>query len=345
MRRCLQLACLGAGRVSPNPLVGAVLVHDGRIIGEGWHQQYGQAHAEVHAIRDALRENAHLIKESALYVNLEPCSHTGKTPPCADLILQYGIPTVIIAQRDPNPLVAGRGIEKLRQHGVNVWEGVLEPEAKILNRAFNSHIVAGRPYIILKWAQSADGYLGRPDRQVWLSCASTRRLTHRWRSEVDAILVGTHTARIDNPALSNRYFTGKTPLRIVLDRTLALPEQLALFDGHHATIVATAQPGPYPARTDVHYLKIDFDQNLLPNLLDSLYHRWNIGILMVEGGAATLQSFIDQQLCDECRIIRTPVVLGGGIKAPLIYASPFEVFGSDADQIEVYHLPGNRLSP
>jgi diaminohydroxyphosphoribosylaminopyrimidine deaminase/5-amino-6-(5-phosphoribosylamino)uracil reductase len=226
MQRCLELAALGMGRVSPNPMVGAVIVHEDSIIGEGYHQQYGQAHAEVNAINQVIEKHsnyADLLKNAAIYVSLEPCAHYGKTPPCADLIIKHQIPTVIVGCRDPFEQVDGKGIEKLRGAGIKVITGVLEEECKWLNRRFFTRVQKHRPYIILKWAQTADGFFAPDDNsQLWITGTESRKLVHQWRGEEDAVLVGKNTVAIDNPQLNVRYGKGRSPKRVVIDRRLEL---------------------------------------------------------------------------------------------------------------------------
>ncbi|MBK9733010.1 MAG: bifunctional diaminohydroxyphosphoribosylaminopyrimidine deaminase/5-amino-6-(5-phosphoribosylamino)uracil reductase RibD [Chitinophagaceae bacterium] len=320
MRRCLELAMLGSGNVAPNPLVGSVIVHGDKIIGEGFHQQYGGPHAEVNAIVSVKEDDLHFLSQSRLYVNLEPCSHTGKTPPCADLIIEKQIPEVIIGMQDPNPLVSGKGIAKLREAGCKVSVDVLKEECLILNRRFANFIEKKRPYIILKWAQSADGFIGEVNQEVSLSNHFSKTLTHKWRSEEVAIMVGTQTALVDDPILDSRLWSQHNPLRIVLDRHLRLPETLHLFDGSIPTLVFTSKKKA--ALKNMEFVTIDFNDQLLNHLLSILYER-QIQSVLVEGGQKLLQSFIDGALWDEARIFITPGVLGKGIAAPRISASVF----------------------
>ncbi|HXC06303.1 MAG TPA: bifunctional diaminohydroxyphosphoribosylaminopyrimidine deaminase/5-amino-6-(5-phosphoribosylamino)uracil reductase RibD, partial [Bacteroidia bacterium] len=246
MRRCLELAAQGLGSVAPNPMVGSVIVHQGRIIGEGWHQRYGEAHAEVNAIAAVQEKN--LLSGSCLYVNLEPCAHFGKTPPCADLIIRTGIPEVVIGSIDPFAQVSGKGIEKLVKAGIRVRTGVLETECRELNRRFFTFQEQKRPYIILKWAETADRFMdrirtfGSGEAPLQISSAPSLQLLHQWRSEEQAILIGTHTALLDNPRLTVRERQGKNPLRIVLDPMNRIPASFHLKDGTTPTLVITAQP-------------------------------------------------------------------------------------------------------
>jgi diaminohydroxyphosphoribosylaminopyrimidine deaminase/5-amino-6-(5-phosphoribosylamino)uracil reductase len=330
MRRCFDLARRGEGWVSPNPMVGAVLVHAGRIIGEGWHQRWGGPHAEVHCIRSVAPENQRFIQKSTLYCSLEPCFHHGKTPPCVELVLAQKIPHVVIANTDPNPKVAGQSVAALRAAGVRVDEGLLAEEGQWLNRSFFHWIISKRPYVVLKWAQSADGFLGRQGERTAISSPEALRLVHRWRSGCDAILVGTNTALTDNPALDTRFFPGKNPLRIVLDRHSKMPASHRLLDDKQETWVLG------PAR-EGHFERTVFLPNLLinkmleaenakvpgmmsiPDLLQKL-HEAQRATLLVEGGALLLQQFLDTGCWDEIRVLQSERCLGGGIKAPQLPA-------------------------
>lgn len=316
MRRCIQLARNGLCNVAPNPMVGAIIVCDNKIIGEGYHVRYGEAHAEVNAIRSV--KDASLLKRATIYVTLEPCSHYGKTPPCADLIIEKQIPRIVIGCRDPFPQVAGRGIQKLKDTGREVVVGVLEEECRYLIRRFITFHAWRRPYITLKWAESADGFIdlcrdsGNP---VILSTPLTSMLVHKKRAEHAAILVGTHTAELDNPLLTVRNWYGRSPVRIVLDRKQRLSPTLHLFeaDGGTSTLVFTAQPsGKHPG---VEYIQIDFRQDILPQIMHILYER-GLQSLLVEGGSMLLQSFIDSGLWDEAFIEKDPLLLASGVKAP-----------------------------
>jgi len=317
MQRCFDLAYLGAGSVSPNPMVGAVLVNDGRIIGEGWHQCYGEAHAEVNAVRSVAETDRHLIATSTLYVSLEPCCIFGRTPPCTDLIIQNKIPKVVISCLDQTPEVAGTGVRILREHGVEVITGVLEEKGKALSRIRNNFVTNQRPYIILKYAQTSDGYIGKANEQVWISNAFAKRLVHKWRSEVDAILIGTNTARTDNPQLTNRLYFGKSPIRVILDRKLALSENLNIFDESVETLIFTEQATPKAQSQNSNrtYIQMHFQRDFLPEMLANLHQR-KITSLLVEGGSTLLQSFIDAQFWDEALVFIVENALGEGIPAP-----------------------------
>lgn len=314
MRRCLGLAALGAGHVAPNPMVGAVLVSGDRIIGEGYHQIHGKAHAEVNCIQSVSEEDKSLIPDSTIYVSLEPCAHHGKTPPCADLIIEKRIPRVVIGCRDPFPEVNGKGIEKLKAAGIEVTLGLLEKECMDLNRRFFTYHTRHRPYIILKWAQSANGIIARPGERTPVSNQYTNRLVHKWRSEEASILVGPRTALIDNPALTNRLWTGLDPIRLVIDKQLELPDHLQLFDKRAKTLVFNTMRHDTGANPG--YYQIADDSSLINQLLTALHHL-KIQSVLVEGGARLLQSFIDEDAWDEARIItNNELHLPAGIPAP-----------------------------
>ena len=320
MHRCLELARLGEGHVAPNPMVGAVLVYNGlntgeeRIIGEGFHQQYGQAHAEVNCIAAVKEEDRRLIVESIMYVSLEPCAHHGKTPPCADLIIRMGIRRVVVGCRDPFPQVNGKGIEKLLLAGVEVKVGVLEAECVALNKRFFTFNTLHRPYIVLKWAQSADGFIAGTKGRTYISNDYTNRLVHKWRSEEASILVGPRTALLDDPALTARLWTGPDPIRLVIDKGLELPATLRLFDGKTRTVVFNRSR--HEEEGMVQYYQLADDSSLIHQLSVAL-HRLKIQSVLVEGGARLLQSFIDADCWDEVRVITNEgLVLSGGLPAP-----------------------------
>lgn len=316
MKRCIELAQNGLCQAAPNPMVGAVIVCHGKIIGEGYHVRCGEAHAEVNAIRSV--KQTELLKQSTIYVSLEPCSHYGKTPPCADLIIEKEIPRIVIGCQDPFAKVAGRGIQKLREVGREVIVGVLEDECKQLISRFITFHTHHRPFITLKWAESADGYLDRlrtDGKPVILSNPLTSMLVHKRRSEHTAILVGTHTARLDNPSLSVRNWYGRSPIRMVIDRRLQLPASLHLFDKSLPTLVFTEKKqSPQP---NLEFIQLDWHQDLLPQMMKVLYER-NLQSLLVEGGSRLLQSFIDAGLWDEAFIEQSPVRLGEGVQSPTI---------------------------
>ncbi len=338
LRRCFDLARLGAGNVSPNPMVGAVLVHEGRIIGEGFHQQYGQAHAEVNAVNSVRPEDRPLLSQSTLYVSLEPCCIFGKTPPCTDLILQHRIPKVVISCLDQTPGVAGKGVNILRAAGVEVITGVLETEGKHLVAIRNTFVTAHRPYIILKFAKTKDHFMATEDgHQFWITNARSKRLVHRWRSEIDAILVGTRTAQSDNPELTTRHYFGKSPLRVVLDRDLRLSDQLRMFNGETPTVVFT-QSHSFVPQKNLEYIPVSFDSDLVPTILTHLAER-KCTSLMVEGGARVLQSFLDAGLWEEARVFTGNRYLLRGIPAPVIPAAPAFTQRLADDSLEVFFNP------
>lgn len=312
MRLCLDLAQQGAGQVAPNPMVGSVLVFEDQVIGQGYHQQYGEAHAEVNCIHSVHEENRSLIAKSVLYVSLEPCSHIGKTPPCVDMILRYKIPKVVVGCRDASEKVNGKGILRLREQGVEVIEGVLEQECEWLNKRFFTFHKYQRPYIILKWAQSKDGFIGRYGQQMQLSCAETNKQVHRWRSEEAAIWVGYRTALNDNPQLTVRHVSGKNPVRIVYDRDLSLPQRLHLFDGESPTLIFNTLKSE--KKDKLQYLQID-ESKPFESMLQHL-HQQQILSVLVEGGRDLLQLFFEKGYWDEARMIQTPHLLHAGIAAP-----------------------------
>ncbi|HCN84545.1 MAG TPA: bifunctional diaminohydroxyphosphoribosylaminopyrimidine deaminase/5-amino-6-(5-phosphoribosylamino)uracil reductase RibD [Sphingobacteriaceae bacterium] len=342
MRRCLELAQLGAGNVSPNPMVGAVIVHQDQIIGEGYHQRYGAAHAEVNAIHDVLEKflkAEELLKNCELYVSLEPCAHFGKTPPCSDLIIRHQISKVIVGCRDPFDLVDGRGIEKMRNAGIEVIEDVLKKECESLNKRFFTRVRLQRPYIILKWAETADGFFApKEDEQRWITSQASKILSHRWRSEEDAILVGKRTALIDNPELNVREWKGRNPLRIVLDRNLDLPSTLHLFDQSQDTIVFNTKKTEIQGRTK--YLEIEDWDNLLPQLIAYQLYLMDIQSVIVEGGAKTIQLFLNAGLWDEARVFKSVQEWSEGLKAPVLAADPDEEHASGPDRLLITY---NRL--
>jgi diaminohydroxyphosphoribosylaminopyrimidine deaminase / 5-amino-6-(5-phosphoribosylamino)uracil reductase len=324
MHRCLQLARLAGGLVAPNPMVGAVLVHDDRIIGEGYHQKYGEAHAEVNCLNSVKQEHRHLIERSVMYVSLEPCAHYGKTPPCADLIVRNKIPKVVIGCRDPFVQVDGKGIEKLKAAGVEVVQGLLEQECRELNKRFFTFHTQHRPYVILKWAQSGNHKIANQDySRVLISNGLTNRIVHQWRSEVMAIAVGTNTALHDNPELSTRLWPGKNPIRIVVDLHLRLPRSLKLLDGSIPTLVFnckehTIENPKLSLQNGVHYYQVTEDVSLVHQMLNALYGL-NIQSVLIEGGAYLLQSFIEEGMWDEARVITNEdLIIGNGLPAPVL---------------------------
>ncbi len=318
MSRCIQLAKNGLGTTYPNPLVGSVIVHENKIIGEGWHYKAGQPHAEVNAIKSV--ENQQLLKDATIYVSLEPCSHFGKTPPCADLIIQSGIKKVIVGSLDPNPKVAGRGIKKLMEAGCEVIVGVLDKECDELNKRFFTFHQKKRPYIFLKWAQTADGFISpenesrKETKPVWITNEFSRQLVHKMRAQEQAILVGTNTVLEDNPSLTVRDWAGENPTRIVIDRNLKIPQDLSVFDTSSKTIVFNEKQTTNSEKLD--FEKIDFFKEIPQQICEVLFRR-NIQSVIIEGGTKTLQSFIDDNLWDEAFVFNGSISFGEGIKAPI----------------------------
>ncbi|NLB94038.1 MAG: bifunctional diaminohydroxyphosphoribosylaminopyrimidine deaminase/5-amino-6-(5-phosphoribosylamino)uracil reductase RibD [Bacteroidales bacterium] len=319
MQRCIELARSGAGSVSPNPMVGCVIVRGNEIVGEGFHRKYGEAHAEVNAVNSVA--NPELLKESTLYVSLEPCAHHGRTPPCTGLIIEKQIPRVVIGAADPSPEVAGRGIKKLKEAGIEVVSGVLGQECRELNKRFSTFHEKKRPYIILKWAQTSDGFIdiaressdyGEPN---WITGDLALRLVHKIRAEEDAIIVGTNTALKDNPSLSVRNWAGESSLRIVIDKELKLPETLKFFDGTQKTLILNALRTEKEDLTE--WFKLDFSKDILPQILSELFSR-KILSLIVEGGRQLLESFIRDGLWDEAHVFSGNKFFFSGIEAPKI---------------------------
>lgn len=316
MARCIELAKNGLGSTYPNPLVGSVIVYQDKIIGEGWHQKAGEAHAEVNAIHSV--KDKSLLPHSTIYVSLEPCSHFGKTPPCSDLIVHHQIPDVVIGTVDPNEKVAGKGIEKLKAAGINVRVGILEKDCQELNKRFFTFHNKKRPYIILKWAQSADGFLAPQTKQerqpVWLSNVFSRQLVHKWRSEEQSILVGTQTVLDDDPKLDVRDWTGPNPTRIVLDKSGKINTGYKVADGQIPTLFITEAEN---YNTFVHrvFENVIFD-NELPFKIAEVLYKNQLQSVIVEGGRQTLQTFIDAGLWDEARVFVSKTVLGNGLPSP-----------------------------
>ncbi len=332
MQRAMELAQLGIGEVSPNPRVGCVIVHDNKIIGEGWHQKFGEAHAEVNAINSV--QDKSLLKESTVYVNLEPCSHFGKTPPCVDLLIKHQVKKVVIANTDTNPLVAGQGIKKLKDASVEVAIGVLDKEGRELNKRFFTFIEKQRPFIILKWAQTEDGFIAQKNfESKWISSLLSRQLVHRWRSEEDAVLVGTRTAAHDNPSLTVRDWTGRNPTRIVIDRFLRLNNHLHLFNRKEKTICYNVLK--HEEHQNLLLVRID-ENDFLQELIHDLFKK-NIQSVIVEGGAQTLQLFIESKLWDEARVFTSPRTFGEGIEAPAFHGKLGIQKNIDSDRLEFVH--------
>ena len=345
MRRCLELAARGLGLTRTNPLVGSVIVHHDRIIGEGYHHEYGGPHAEVNAIR-SVREKEKL-SEATMYVNLEPCSHFGKTPPCTELIRKTGIPRVVIANRDPFPSVSGRGIESLRRAGVEVITGVLEQDGAHLNRRFLTFHGKKRPYIILKWAETADGYIdlvrkpGDPVGPNWITSEVARTLVHKWRSEEMGLMVGTNTIIVDNPRLNVRQWHGANPLRITVDRNDRIPGNANILDGSQDTLLLSTMPDKYEGKAKC--LPIDPDYSL-HEVLEELYREKLLSV-MVEGGKQLIDSFIREGRWDEARVFRGPGRFGEGLKAPHMGMDPDETIHFQGSDLKIYYHGSPETNP
>ncbi len=314
----------GLGNTRPNPMVGAVIVHNNSIIGEGYTSAYGGNHAEVNAIHSV--ENKALLKASTLYVTLEPCSHFGKTPPCSDLIIKHDIPNVVIGCIDDNEQVAGKGIKKLMEAGVNVIVGVLENDCKAHHKRFFTFHNKKRPYIILKWAETSDGFIApetkNEQKPVWITNTYSRQLVHKWRTEEQAILVGTNTVLQDNPGLTVRNWTGQNPTRIVIDKDLKLAKDYHVFNNDAETIVISSDP-------------VDFSQNIAKQICDILFKN-DINSVIIEGGAKTLQTFINEDLWDEARVFTGNISFKNGTKAPVFTGKLISEEQIQSDTLKIY---------
>ncbi len=332
MQRALDLAQLGIGNVSPNPRVGCVVVRSDKIIGEGWHKQFGEAHAEVNAI-DSIKDKS-ILKDCTVYVNLEPCAHIGKTPPCADLLVSHQVKRVVIGNIDPNPMVAGKGIAILKKSGIEVTMDVLGKAGLDLNKRFFTFINKKRPYVILKWAQTSDGFIARSNLDSkWISNKYSRQLVHKWRSEEDAILVGYQTALHDNPELSVRDWTGKSPVRIVIDKNLQLDPSLHLFDRSIKTICYNLIRNEEQIH-NLSFVKLKAEDIAL-QLLEDLHSR-DIQSVLIEGGAKTLNQFLERGLWDEARVFKSEQKFEEGIPAPILSIKPSYSEGIEGDELCVY---------
>jgi diaminohydroxyphosphoribosylaminopyrimidine deaminase/5-amino-6-(5-phosphoribosylamino)uracil reductase len=331
--KCISLARKGALNVSPNPMVGCVIVNDGKIIGEGYHKEYGKNHAEVNAIHSVKDKSE--LRNSMLYVNLEPCCHHGKTPPCTDLIIKYNIPKVVIGCVDTFSKVSGQGIKKLKDNSVEVIYGVLEKDCIELNKRFFCYHIKKRPYIILKWAKSKDNFTApsSQEKPFWMTSKKSKKLVHRWRAEEDAILVGRKTVVADNPSLTVRMCKGKNPIRIIIDKDLLLDKKSNVFDDQAETIVFNKIKSTIIDKTT--YLKADFN-NLNEDILNQLYNR-DILSLIIEGGTITINSFIEKNLYDEIRVFTTDKLLKKGINSPeLPNINLIKTSIINNDKLEVY---------
>ncbi|QES90784.1 bifunctional diaminohydroxyphosphoribosylaminopyrimidine deaminase/5-amino-6-(5-phosphoribosylamino)uracil reductase RibD [Rhizosphaericola mali] len=317
MTRCLELAKLGINHAAPNPMVGAVLVYQNRIIGEGYHQKYGEPHAEVNCINSVQPEDEHLIAQSTIYVSLEPCAHYGKTPPCADLIIRKQIPKVVVGCRDPFESVNGKGIEKLKAAGIEVEMYAYSQQCIALNKRFFTFHIKKRPFVLLKWAQSADHFIGsNSDKRILISNELSNREVHKLRSEYSAILIGTNTALKDNPSLTNRLWTGKNPIRLVIDKQLSIPNDHQIFNAEAPTVVFNLKKAATIG--NVEFVKIEAHTSTIQQILEYCYQK-NITSILVEGGQKLLQSFIDESLWDEALVIENShLYIQNGTHAPLL---------------------------
>lgn len=341
IQRCLELAKKGIGTTRPNPSVGAVIVCKNKIIGEGFTSPYGGPHAEVNAINSV--QNQDLLKEATIYVTLEPCSHHGKTPPCADLIIEKEIPNIVIGCVDTNSLVAGKGIERLKKAGRNVTVGVCEEACKEHHKRFFTVQNKKRPYVILKWAETKDGFIApltkEEQKPVWISNQYSQQLVHKWRSEEQAILVGTNTVIADNPSLTVRSWSGNNPIRIVIDKTLRISTEATVFDGNIKTIIITEKKEDKrekrKEKQNVIYETIDFSSQIAKQICKVLY-KHQIQSVIIEGGAQTLQTFINENLWDEAKVFIGDINIKEGVKRPVFNAKLSSEEKIDNDILRIY---------
>lgn len=339
LERCLELARLGMGNVSPNPMVGCVLVCNDQIIGEGYHARFGEAHAEVNAIKDVFTRfpdtASDLLSQATAYVSLEPCAHFGKTPPCADLLIKHQVKKVVIGNRDPFSGVNGKGIEKLRAAGIEVESGILDAECSWLNRRFFTRINKQRPYIVLKWACTADGYFGTENQvQRWISSPLAKEIVHKWRSEEDAILIGKNTAISDNPQLTARLWPGRNPVRILIDRNLQVPLSNNLYNSEAKTLIFNEQKTE--VSDHIHWVQMEDMQYYLPQKIAFQLYLMDIQSVIIEGGANILNQFIDSNLWDEARIFTSAESWNNGILAPVINGKLLERQAIATDTLTIF---------
>lgn len=324
MQRCLDLATLGMGYTAPNPMVGSVIFHNGKILAEEYHAMYGGLHAE----RKAIQSLDHIPDDAVLFVNLEPCNHHGKTPPCVDAIIKNGIRNVFIGQSDPNPIVSGNGIKMLQQTGVNITTGILEKECRVLNRRFNTFHEKNRPYIILKWAQSKNGKIGLPDARIQISNTHSIYYSHQWRSEEQSILIGSKTLSIDNPKLTVRFAKGKNPIPIVVAPSGSINLKSEVFKNEDC-IVFIGKPSD---KLNCKQITINPTIDIIPQIVESCKKLHIISVL-IEGGAYTLQKFINAGIWDEARVFESYTTLEQGINAPYIGVSPISIIDLDDNKL------------
>ena len=336
MKRCIELAKNGLGTTYPNPLVGSVIVHEGKIIGEGWHKKAGEPHAEVNAVKSV--KDKSLLKEATIYVSLEPCSHFGKTPPCCNLIIANEIPNVVVGSVDPFAKVAGSGIKKLVENGKNVTVGILEAECNELNKRFFTFHQKQRPFIILKWAETTDGFIAPISKEekapVWITNQYSRQLVHKWRTEEQAILVGTNTVLYDNPKLDARDFSGNNPIRIALDKSGKISDKFHLKNKSQKTIFITESKN-FISTENCIYENTIFDTDLTSSIC-SILHKQEIQSVIIEGGSKTLQSFINANLWDEARVFIGQTTFQNGTIAPIISGNPVASFDIMNDELKIF---------
>ncbi|WP_432713976.1 bifunctional diaminohydroxyphosphoribosylaminopyrimidine deaminase/5-amino-6-(5-phosphoribosylamino)uracil reductase RibD [Pedobacter sp.] len=339
MQRCLELAQIGIASVSPNPMVGCVIVKAGRIIGEGFHAKIGQAHAEVNAVQSVIQKYGdqanQLLKDATVYVSLEPCAHFGKTPPCADLLIKHQVKKVVIGNKDPFPDVDGKGIAKLKNAGIEVVQGISEYECRQLNRRFFTRIEKQRPFIILKWAQTANGFFAplKPSKE-WISTALAKKIVHKWRTEEDAILVGKQTVITDDPQLTTRDWEGKNPIRLVIDRHLEIPLDKHIYNNAARTIIFNEVKTE--VHQNIHYIQMEDMKFYLPQKIAYQLYLMDIQSVIIEGGANILNQFISSRLWDEARVFSSAKNWATGVHAPVINGLITDVFPINLDKLIIY---------
>lgn len=345
MQRCLEIAEMGMAEVSPNPMVGCVIVHDDIIIGEGYHQKFGEAHAEVNAVHAVFSNYpdtaASLLSRSTAYVSLEPCAHFGKTPPCADLLIKHRVKKVVIGNTDPFPDVNGKGITKLREAGIDVISGILKDKCTELNRRFFTRVEQQRPYIVLKWAETANGYFAPKNTlQEWISGPLAKKLVHKWRTEEDAVLIGKYTAIYDNPQLTTREWQGKNPIRIVVDKNLQVPATHHIYNDASKTLVFNEVKTV--VENNIHYIQMEDMQYYLPQKIAFQLYLMDIQSVIIEGGANLLSQFIKAGLWDEARVFNSATSWQEGIEAPAIHGVIKDQINVGLDRLRIY--TNSRLS-
>ncbi|MGY4386251.1 diaminohydroxyphosphoribosylaminopyrimidine deaminase/5-amino-6-(5-phosphoribosylamino)uracil reductase [Pedobacter sp. UYP24] len=339
MQRCLELAEMGIGSVSPNPMVGCIIVNNNIIIGEGYHARFGQAHAEVNAVNDVIAtygsQADELLSGATVYVSLEPCAHFGKTPPCADLLVKHRVKKVVIGNKDPFSDVNGKGIEKLKEAGIEVITGVLESQCTTLNRRFFTRILKQRPYIILKWAETANRFFAPKNaEQQWISGPLAKKLVHKWRTEEDAILVGKRTALVDNPSLTVREWQGRNPVRILIDQKLHIPTIANIYSSDAKTIVFNEVKTVVSG--NIHYIQMEDMRYYLPQKIAFQLYLMDIQSIIIEGGANLLKQFIQADLWDEARIFTSATSWKEGMEAPVIHGMLTDELNVGKDTLRIY---------